>query len=547
MLRLDDSLTTAAGCRGQPHNGSADLAVLGGARMSDHFVQGPTEASYLVPVFESPRRYDGLTAKHLHTARAAQPLLRLPVVQNQAVRSGNKPAEAVIEVIVEQIQDLDAVTDRIIADAVLKLGIYIDTYKSHNISKRAIRALQGGGLGARRSVLIEHWEALHRAHGAPPVSEPPGEHTLRARTESEVFERLAAHLLNPTPSVELADPGEPLLLPVAQAVDSGTTGKVVVVGGAAIDHIWRIRSIPDIATSTMAMSYTRTPGGKGFSQAVAAAHLDLDVSLIAAIAADDDGKEIESHLQREGVDTSLLRRIEYHSRTSSARTPATGIFELPAGNSSAAVWRDGVELDISTIDKHADAITSCDVLLLTFELPQSVLRHTLGLVKDLPTRPVVIVTPGQPYADGHLLKPVLKQIDYLVAHMWELEPFAFSDESKYDPQLLSDDLLSLGLSRLCLLVDRGGTIYERGKPHEPIPIPHSVLKESSTTRDAFCAALAARLIEDASLTGDAIRWAAAAMASFAEEYHLAPSSPRREQVDVRYHRYSPAGTDGRMV
>lgn len=511
--------------------------------MSDHVVQGLTEASYLVPVFESLRRFDGLTAKHLQTARAAQPLLRLPIVQNQAVRSGNKPAEAAIEVIVEQIQELESVTDRIIADAILKLGIYLETYKSQNVSRRAVHALRSGGLGARRAALVGQWEQLHHAHGVPPTSEPPGEHTLRGRTESEVFERLAVLLLNPTPAGELSDPIEPVTGPVAATVDSSTTGKVVVIGGAAIDHIWRLRAVPDIATSTMAMTYTRSPGGKGFSQAVAAAHLDLDVSLIAAIAPDDDGKEIESQLEHEGVDTSLLKRIEHNPHHPDVRTPATGIFELPAGNSSAAVWRDGVELDNSTIDQHADAITSCDVLLLTFEVPQYVLRHTLSLVNSAPNRPVVIVTPGQPYADGHLLSPVLKQIDYLVAHLWELEGFAFSDESKYDPQLLSDDLLSLGLRSLCLLVDRGGTIYERGKNQEPIPVPHSVLRESSITRDAFCAALAARLIEDISLTGDAIRWAAAAMASFAENYHRAPSHPRRATVDEKYRQLTSPSDD----
>jgi len=502
--------------------------------MSDHFAQGLTEASYLVPVFESLRRYDGLTAKHLQNARAAQPLLRLPVVQNQAVQTGHKPADAAIEVIIEQIQDLDAVTDRIIADAILKLGIYLETYKSHNISKRAIHALRAGGLGDRRSALVEHWEALHHAHDALPTSEPPGEHTLRARTESEVFERLASLLVNPKPTIEVAEAGDPIPISTAQTVDSAASGKVLVVGGAAIDHIWRIRSIPEVETSTMAMSYTRTPGGKGVSQAVAAAHLELDVALIAAIAGDEEGKEIESHLEREGVDTSLLMRIERQSGTSNVSTPATGIFELPAGNSSAAVYRNDVELDIATINQHADALRSCDVLLLTFELPQSVLRHILSLVNPAERRPVVIVTPGQPYADGHLLSPILKQVDYLVAHLWELEGFAFSDEAKYDPQLISDDLLSLGLRSLCLLGDRGVSIYERGKPQEQIPVPRSVLKESAITRDSFCAALAARLIEDSSLTGDTIRWAAAAMASFAENYHRAPSHPRRATVEEKF-------------
>lgn len=509
--------------------------------MSDYLVQGLTEATYLVPVFESLRRYDGLTAKRLSATRAANPLLRLPIVQNHAVQTGQKPAAAAVEVIAEQVRELDSPTDRIIADTALRLGIYLDAYKSSQISKRALYLLASGGLGERRQALVEHWDALHQAIGVQPPSErPPGEHTLRTRRESEAFHRLAALLLSPTPTIELTAQVEPTPISIAQAVDSAATGKVVVIGGAAIDHIWRIRSIPDVATSTMAMSYTRSPGGKGVSQAVGAARLDLDVSLIAAIAGDDDGREIESHLQREGVDTSLLRRIEHHSRTSTVRTPATGILELPAGNSSAAVWRDGVQLDISTIDRHAEAIISCDVLLLTFEVPQYVLRHILGLVNSAAARPVVIVTPGQPYADGHLLSSVLKQIDYLVAHLWELEGLALSDESKFDPQLLSDDLLSLGLRSLCLLVDRGGTVYERGKPQEPIPVPHSVLKESSITRDVFCAALAARLIEDISLTSDTIRWAAAAMASFAETYHHVPSHPRRATVDEKFRQITPS-------
>lgn len=510
-----------------------------GGRVSDHLFLGQTEASYLVPVFESLRRYDGLTAKRL-TTRAAQPLLRLAIVQNKAVQTGDKPADAALEVIAQQVQYLDSATDRIIADAVLRLGIYLEAYKANNISKRAIHQLTVGSLGKRRNALVEHWQALHEALGEEPPNEPPpGEHTLRARTEDQVFERLAALLVNPRSAIALAEPGEPIPTTTAQTVDSTAAGKVIVLGGAAIDHIWRIGSMPDVGTSTMAMTYTRTPGGKGLSQAVAAAHLELDVFLLAAITSDDDGREIETHLKREGVDVSLLQRIE----RSNVRTPATAILELPFGNSAAAVWRDGVELDVATIDQYAGTLTACDVLLLTFELPQSVLRRVLDLVNSADDPPVVIVTPGQPYSDGQLLSPLLKQIDYLVAHMWELERFAFSEEAKYDPQLLSDDLLSRGLRSLCLLGDPGGgSIYERGKATAQIPIPSHIIKESSITRDAFCAALAARLIEDRSLTDDTIRWAAAAMASFADTYHEAPATyPSRVTVEEKYRQLPPPG------
>ncbi|TCC25646.1 PfkB family carbohydrate kinase [Kribbella speibonae] len=500
--------------------------------MSDPLHQGTPDGSYLAPVLLALRGHEGLTVKRLAAPGTAQNLLRLPIVQNKAVQTGRKPAQAAISVIAEQVAELESPTDRIIADAILNLGIYLETYKSRkDISLRDLHRLAGGGVGDRRLALVNQWHALHRAlDAAPPAGPAPGEHTLRSRLEREVFERLSTLLVNPRSTFEVSAPGEPLAISTAQTVDATAAGKVIVVGGAAFDHTWRIGSVPPVGTSTMAMAFARTPGGKGVSQAVAAAHLDLDVSLIAAVAGDDDGREIEAHLEREGVDISLLHRVERPG----ARTPATGIYELPYGNSSAAVFRD-IELGVATIDRHADALSACDVLLLTFELPQSVLKRVLDVVADAAAPPVVIVTPGQPYSDGHLVSPLLQQIDYLVAHLWELEGFAFSDEAKYDPELLSDDLLSRGLRSLCLLsVPDGGSVYEQGRA-TALPRPHRNIQEASITRDAFCAALAARLIEDRSRTDNTFLWAAAAMASFADTYHRAPTTrPSRATVEEHY-------------
>jgi ribokinase len=59
----------------------------------------------------------------------------------------------------------------------------------------------------------------------------------------------------------------------------------------------------------------------------------------------------------------------------------------------------------------------------------------------------------------------------------ELECFAFSDEAKYDPQVLSDDLLSRGLRSLCILGDPGGGgIYGRGKAPAQMPIPNHIAR-----------------------------------------------------------------------
>jgi sugar/nucleoside kinase (ribokinase family) len=495
--------------------------------MSDHSQPGSSDASYLVPIFESLRKYEGLKAARLNGNRV-QPLLRLAAVQNHSASTGEEPATAAVHVVAEQVQRLAGVTDRIVADAVLGLGLFAATYTSHQVPKRIVRTLEVGGLGARRTALLANWQDLHQAFEAP-APDQPSDRNLRGPIEEQVFERLAILLLNTGSVADPVTTADTITMFLPQGVQSEVVGKVVVVGGVAVDHIWRIEAIPDVETSRMATRYARSPGGKGLNQAVAAARLGLDVSQIAALTDDSDGRDIKDYLEAEGVDTSLMKLIP------GMTTPATGVFERPFGESAAAVWRNGVELDIAHLDKHAGALTSSDVVLLTFEIPQNVLYRTLNLATGSTAHtPVVIVTPGQPYTDDRLSGPAPKQIDYLVAHIWELEKFAHSSQAKYDPQLLSDDLFDLGLRSLCILGNRGGTIYSRNEEPISIAAPPSFLKESSVTRDAFCAALAARLIEDRSLTDDAIRWAAAAMASFAEGYYLAPTLPRRAQVDQKF-------------
>ncbi|MFD7157207.1 PfkB family carbohydrate kinase [Kribbella sp. NPDC059898] len=509
--------------------------------MSDLVIQGPSNGSYLVPVFNLLRKNDGLTAKRVANLDDAQELLRLPIVQNKAIRTGQKPAEAAVSVIIEQVAELDSPTDRIIADGILRLGIYLDRYKAKRVPALAVSNLAHSKVGTRRLALVNHWTKLHEALAEePPAGPSPGEHTLRARLERQVFERLSALLVNPRSGAEPAATAPPLRRSRAQTVDAAAAGKVIVVGGAAIDHTWRIGSTPAAGTSERAMTFTRTPGGKGVSQAVAAAHLDLDVSLIAAVATDEDGREIVAHLDSEGVDTSLLHRVERPG----ARTPVTGIFELPYGDSSAAVWRDGIELDTAAVEQHADTLAACDVVLVTFELPQPVLKRVLDLIAGADDPPVVIVTPGQPYgkSDTRLVSPLLKQMDYLVAHQWELERFAFTEEAKYDPELLSDDLLSRGLRSLCLLVPDGGSIYERGKAPAQLPRPHRAIAEAAISRDAFCAALAARLIEDHTRTDNTYLWAAASMASFAESYREDPTAhPTRDKIESQFSTMRQAG------
>ena len=453
--------------------------------------------------------------------KRAAPLLALPAVTSRAPSEDALGATA-FQIITESVQRLPGLTDQLVVDVVLGLGIHSEALARAEVPDQILRNLRSSALGTRRRALREHWHRLHSALGA--IAQPqPSDRYLRGTLETEAFEKLAGLLVSPAArAVPAEDPA-----PRRESAAAPPRRKAVVVGGVAIDHIWRVEQIPEVETSTLAQSYVRAPGGKGLTQAVAAARMGLDVSLIAAVADDRDGGKIVDHLTTAGVDTSLLQRIP------GRQTGQTGVLERPRGESNAATWRSTAQLDLAHLKKHADTIAGCDVLVVTFEIPKPVLYRTLDIASFASARsPTVIVTSGQPYPDGVVSIDHLSQIDYLVAHLWELAKFPRSPDARYDLDLLSQDLLDQGVKALCILDNHGGAIYQRGSVRQ-ISTPTVNLKESSITRDVFCAALALKVSDRKPVTDEVIDWISMAMTCFAEDYRSqsTPPTPTWERVE----------------
>ena len=489
-----------------------------------------SDAAVVTHALEKMRARDGITLARLQRrGEGSGPLLRIGAIQQTAVLQRIDPADAALRAISLCVAEMPDLTHRIVADAVLGLGALRDQYLRDQLDERILYSLRSDALGKRRASLLTHWRRLHLAVGAP-ATDPPSDRTLRGSVETEVLRDLARRLiaLETSSSVPEAVPGAEATASAAHDSSTPPGGRVIAVGAAVIDAIFRTRLIPQYETSTPAQEFLLTPGGKGLSQAVAAARLGLDVALVAAVADDHFGQEIVQHLRSHNVDTSLLKMVP------NARTPVTGVFELPLGDSIAAYWRNEqqINLTVRDVDDRSRQIGECDILLASFETPRETLERTLDLTRTgRSTGPAVIVTPGQPYPDGGLARQALAQIDYLVAHTWELEKLAPSTDERFDPDRVSENLLHRGVKHVCLLGNGGGTIYSQTAEPKRLPTLTSHFKESSTTRDAFCAALAAKLAEGKSFTPAVARWVTAAMACAAEDYSRSTSMPDRDRIE----------------
>ncbi|MFI6680411.1 PfkB family carbohydrate kinase [Kribbella sp. NPDC050470] len=483
----------------------------------------------LASVLEKLRTHDGLTVARLHATRTgiAAPLMELAATRRFATVHELDVASAAFDLVATCVRDDLHGTQQIVADAILALGLHADNHSQAGIEDRITRSLYSTSLGRRRETLLGNWHRLHQALGHQP-GEAPSDRALRGTTEPAVLRELANQLIRR--DIYSVGSKTVVMLDAAPAVDVAPAGRIVVVGGAVMDATFRMRTLPAPETSSEAYSFDLSPGGKGLNQAVAAARLGLHTSLIAAVADDRFGDEIVQYLRDEGVDTSLVKRVR------DGRTPFTGVFEKELGDSIAVNWRNQAEVFLAPEDMNDryEQLIACDALLMTFEVPRATMQHTLAIAhRDPDNRPVAIVTPGQPYEDERISGDTFGRIDYLVAHPWELGSFASQGHGPFDPDPVARNLLAFGVETLCMLVNGGCTVYS-GPAHDVLMVPTipSIYKESSAARDAFCAALAAKLIDNNRKFNEKVAiWAAAAMSCATADFPLSNSMPDRKRIE----------------
>jgi len=491
------------------------------------------DALVLTHALEKLRARDGLTHSRLDNSRSveAAPLLGLAAVRRHAAVHNIELAQAALEVIKECVRESLQGSHCIVADAVLGLGTFSEAYNSHGVEPRVVSALHSDLLGRRRSTLLAKWRVLHQALDLT-VVEVPSDRALRGTIEREVLRELARQLIR---REEYSLGAKSAVMPYAsenssQEAPRSRPGKVIVVGGAVMDATFRTDGLPPVGASREAFAFALAPGGKGLWQAVAAARLGLDVALVAAVADDRFGREIVNNLRDERVDTSLLKVA------TDAHTPFTGVIEFELGDSFALNWPNKMEvrLDTRDVDRLSQHFAACDVVLVTFEIPRETLQNTLALVNSLDEpRPIVIVTPGQPYPETGISGQALSQIDYLVAHSWELGRYAPPDrKTPFDVDAAARQLLAYGVETLCFPTDGGCTVYSQPLGTFNVPTIPSPYKESAMARDAFCAALAAKLIDSGRHFSEEVAlWAAAAMAAALSDHPLPNPMPDRRRVE----------------
>jgi ribokinase len=138
-------------------------------------------------------------------------------------------------------------------------------------------------------------------------------------------------------------------------------GRVFVAGSINMDVVASAPQHPKVGETVLGRDIFFFPGGKGANQAVAAARLGAQVSLIGRIGRDDFGAQMKAFLSAQGVDLKYVQDTE---------GKATGCALIVVANrDNAIVVVPGANAELSTQDIEAGSVSRDDVLLSQLEIP----------------------------------------------------------------------------------------------------------------------------------------------------------------------------------
>ncbi|MCX5539110.1 ribokinase [Paraburkholderia sp. CNPSo 3076] len=151
--------------------------------------------------------------------------------------------------------------------------------------------------------------------------------------------------------------------------------RVVVVGSINMDMVVTTDTFPRLGETLFGTHFSTHPGGKGANQAVAAARLGAEVTMIGCVGADAFGGEMKATLAREGVDIAHV----------STGREATGIASITlSGGDNAIIVVPGAnhELSPEDIDRASAAIAQADVVLAQLEVPCATVLHAARRARE---------------------------------------------------------------------------------------------------------------------------------------------------------------------
>lgn len=298
--------------------------------------------------------------------------------------------------------------------------------------------------------------------------------------------------------------------------------KVLVIGSFMMDLVARTPRAPIEGETIIGKSFNQFTGGKGANQAVAAARLGSDVTMIGKLGRDSFGKAQIDSLTHEGIN---CKYVLFDDNESSG----VGCITLEENGHNRIVIIPGANLKLTPndIEKYEDQIKASDILVLQLEIPVETVYKAIELGHKY--KKSIILNPAPA---AKLDREFIKLVDYIVPNETEASLLTgIKVNSIESGREAAKNLLEAGCKNVIITLGERGALLINDT-EEIFQKPYNVKPVDSTAAgDSFIGAFAYSLTKGLNHK-DAMEFASAEGALTVTKIGAQPSLPSLMEVEM---------------
>lgn len=297
---------------------------------------------------------------------------------------------------------------------------------------------------------------------------------------------------------------------------------VVVIGSLNMDLVTRAQRLPRAGETLIGQSFVTVPGGKGANQAVAAARLGAQVSMIGCVGSDAYGEQLRTGLLAEQIDCQAVSVVDGSSGVALIVVDGTGqnAIVVVAGSNARLTPEAVVGFDV--------LLQVADVIICQLEVPMQTVAYALKRGRELGKTVILNPAPVSAPLPAHWYA----SIDYLIPN--ETEASALSGvlvDSLHSAEAAAGRLLAAGASKVIITLGPQGSLFANGERFEHFPALKVKAIDTTAAGDTFVGGFAAALAAGKT-EAQAIRFAQAAAALSVTRTGAQPSIPTLSDVQA---------------
>lgn len=296
--------------------------------------------------------------------------------------------------------------------------------------------------------------------------------------------------------------------------------KIAVIGSYGAGLTMRVPRAPEAGETLTGGAFEAGPGGKGSNQAIGAARLGAQVSLLTAIGDDAFGRSARELWSDEGVDASSILI------SGDAPTMAGFIMVEPSGENRIVIAPGALDLlNESHVEAFRSEIAASDLVLVSMEIPMSAVAAALRIAREEGVQTVLNPAPARP-----LSAEVLHKVDIITPNQTEARIILDIDDAPNDDEALAQ-LIAERIDGAVVMTrgSDGAIIVENGETVRVDPVAAAQVVDTTGAGDSFNAALAVAVAGGSSLR-DAAAFGAEAGSYTVTTNGVVPALPTHQDL-----------------